>query len=235
MKLLVTLFTALLLASPWTFAQSARDKNPTLSLEVIYAFNPENPPPQFFYRNLEGEYSPLSVSFMARGNPNPVPRNSPLVLYREVNQDGQTIKSPALQIPLPINDDQAMLFFYLDQNSKVQFKLIEDAPNRHTGGSLRVVNLTQQEIACLIGKEQVRLGPFKDEVKNVMSGKQRFSFAFALLEPEPYKSPVKVLPMRSTDQRLLIIFSYQLRSVKGEGGRTSKVLVPDATRMYDKV
>ncbi|WP_309398029.1 hypothetical protein [Cerasicoccus maritimus] len=172
---------------------------------------------------------------MSRGTPNAIPRQSPLTLYRKVQQDGELVQQAALQINIPTDQDRATLFFYLDQNSKVQYRLLDDPAGYHSGGSLRILNLTNQDIACLVGQDQVRLGAYKDEVKDVMNGKKRFTFAFALLEPEPYKSPVKMFPMRSNRQRMLIVFSYQQRSVKSEGGKMETILVPDATRMIDSV
>jgi len=230
------LFALLSISIVWfaTLCPAQDEELETFNLEVISLIN--DAPIELYYRTSEGEYERLKITSKKRGVHNPVQRISPLALYRKTMVDGEETMVQAMSIPLPVEDEQAMLFYYLSSEGKAQYHLMEDSPGKHAGGTVRIVNLTNQDIACLVDSKRIAIKPFSESIENVSTNQSRIAFAFALLEPKPYKSPSKILPMRGANKRLLIVFSSHKRQIQAEDSdELVTVIVPDASRMYDRV
>lgn len=230
---ILTCIALSLLALPQLQAQNATAN--AVELEVFHLVSMQKAA-KLYFQNSQGDYAPLKIATSGRGKINLIQRKPTLTLYRSEVVDGEKIMKPALTLNLPAGASRALLFFYLDSDDKVQYRILRDSPEMHQGGQLRVLNLTEQDVVVLIQNEQMKLVPGQEETKDVHNGDKKFSFAFAMLEPKPFKSPVKTLPMRTVNHRLLIVFTYLKKPVYDNAGNiASYTLVPDSTRLYDRL
>lgn len=216
------------------FSSAQQVEQPTFDLEAIYLVN-NRPAPEIYFQDVEGNYIQLKLAGR-RGQVNQVLPKSPLKLYKKgVGEDGKEIFEEALSMRLPVNDGRAILLFYMDEVGKVQYQILEDPDDKHPGGSLRIYNLSNQAITCLVDQDRLDINPNSEKIVDVLNGQKRFNFAFGLLKPTPYRSPIKTLPMRTDQHRLLVVFSYEERLLYDELGEPYKVIVPEANRMYDQL
>jgi len=140
------------------------------------------------------------------------------------------------EMPLPTGLRRAILFFYWDGQQKLRQKLVPDSSEIHPGGNARLINLMEQPVVCLVGEHRVNLAGNAEAIRgNLQDERNRFRFAFAMLEPKPYRSPVTTLLMRFSGQRFTAVFSYQKAEIASIDGTVKSLLVPNVSRLYDVV
>ncbi|WP_269522579.1 hypothetical protein [Coraliomargarita parva] len=216
-------------------AQEAGEELVAIRLEAINLTHETLP--GFYFRGITGEYEPLVVGDRRRGDLNQLAVSSSIVLYlKGVDENGDEIMKPIVSESAPDQLGRYIIFFFRDASGGFKTRIVSNSAIEHPGGSVRIINLTQLDIVCLLDQERVALSPGVDLVRSIGStGKDRFRFAFGLIEPKFYKSPVKTLPLRSKEQRVLTLFSYAKREMKTGETTTETVLYPDAVYLYDSV
>lgn len=211
----------------------SRPQEAFISLEVIDVTYRESFPDLYF---LNGDgYEKLKIAKDARGRSNQVRYTPQLQLYREAQQEGATIHEPVLTIELPPDLEQAIMFFYITADGALGHSVVNDIPDGHRGGQVRLINLTSQDVACMVNQQRILLSAGGEATEDVYSEARNFHFAFGLLKPVPHRSPFKRLPLRLPNHRVLIVISYRDEESSGDGENNQPELVPFATQMYDRV
>ena len=208
-----------------------------ISVDAIQLIQVNMPP--LHYRDSDGAYQLFKVSFRSRGERNKLPKGNQITLYREaLDEDNKTIMVPIFEIPVRGVEDGAILFFFANQEGKVQFRLIDDSlDNPHTALSARIVNLTDSVVVCKVGDSVVQLGPNEDKYAEVKTSEdKRFRFGFAMQEVDGYQkyAPVKTLKFPTETTRFLSAITYTAFSKVAADGAEGHVLAPTSLRLYDQ-
>lgn len=193
--------------------------------------------PQLYYRNaVQGEYLPFNIGRNRIGSSNLLPPGTrSLVLYREQQTEAGTAMSPTINIPLP-GEALLYLIFNYDANGNVIYQVLEDSAEIHPGGSLRLVNTTQNDVVFLLNGSAHPLKADADINLPIEAQEGAFTFSYAMERAGDLKRmiPTKMLRLIGPDSRLMMILTYR-KYDREEGGRNTVVWKPHLTRVYSTV
>lgn len=204
-----------------------------MEVEVINLTGSAIPP--LFVHTPDEDFAPLVVHSGRRGDANLTRHNGTLTFFRERKlPEGGTQMETAIELSAQGIKRKGLLIFYRDSQDRINQRLLPDSSDHHTSGAARLLNLMEQDVLCLVGDHRVRLAGGEDSVRSDLKDERnRFRFAFAMLEPKPYRSPLSTLRLRFPEQRFTAIFTYQWKENMIAGGGSERRFVPDVLRFYD--
>ncbi|MFH1499427.1 MAG: hypothetical protein ABII82_16580 [Verrucomicrobiota bacterium] len=195
----------------------------------------DSPVPPLFYAKADGTHAPFQVGATQRGPANPVPATDTLRLFRQTQDtEGRPLMTPALEVALPAGTAPALLAFFHDPSGRVTYRLLDDAPAGHAPGTIRLVNLSADEILCKLDDQVVAVPPQDIAGTRVaVADASGFIFTYGARQPDGsiFKSPAKKLRLPRDDMRLLILFATH-RELRDDA---RQVLIVRDARLYDRV
>jgi hypothetical protein len=228
--------TFTLLVVFFTFVFSAHGQTPRAAARPLRSISAlsltQSAVPPLFFSSAPGKYAPFEVGHMQRGSVNQLPAETTLRLFREESKDaqGKPVMVPAIELPLPGGENPLLLAFFHETSGQVAWRLLQDDPERHTAGMVRIINLSAGEVYCKVDDSVLAIAP-KDETSPPIAVKNTRGFTMTygmrLADGTVYQSPVKKLQLPRDDMRLLVIFA-------SHNDGDSDLVLRDA-RIYDRV
>ena len=174
--------------------------------EVAALYLTSHQPPALFFVDALGKEQPFALAMQGRGAVNRVPASGPLRLFTQAKDPatGQPVLKPALETPLPAGNAPALLAFYHGPDGAVAWRLIEDDPSRHLAGTVRLLNLSGQEVACKLDGQIFQLQPSDSRVQPV-ADPSAFIYVYGAREADGgiFQFPPNRLRVPRPDRRLL--------------------------------
>ncbi len=206
-----------------------------IPVRKIHALTLTDQNPELYYRDSNGEYQRFHIGNIQRGPEYLVPALKTLRLYIPgVDQAGNSLMKPVLEIPIPKSEGMLLLVFYYDESGQTRYELIQDNIIRYPAGTVRFVNLSPETIYCILGEEQIKVPPGEATDKGILiDNPQSFTFTYGSvqLDGSLYKAPLKKLRLPHSDMRLMILFSSRYEP----NGDQAPILKIRDVRIYDRV
>lgn len=203
-------------------------------------------PPEFFYKDMEGEFKRFRIGFQRTGGVNKVPPSSPMVLFKKIDppeaapgtEPEQPTYNPVLNLELLSGEEPLLLVFYQDKNRHMQYRFLEAGAEAFGALEVQLVNLSDTlPVIAMLGDKRFDLKP-KTEVRTAtkVSQDERFSFQFGSLQPtgDMYVSPETRLRIPFENMRLRIFFAPVERTVQTKDGPITEMVLRDA-RVFERL
>lgn len=223
-----------LLAPASAQAQSSRTPPPIREIGALSLVS-ETPPPLFFQRT-DGTYAPFRIGGDQGKAVNEVPILAPsLRLYRQSRDAaGNTIATPAMELPLPAGQTPLILVFHYDSSGRVTYRLLDELPS-HEAHTVRLTNLSTSEVVCKLDDSVFTLSPGSSLVRKV-SDPGRFLFAYGVqgAQGDIYKSTTRRRRFPIDDMRLHVVFSNVHKNV-AEDGNTHRLLLVRDVNVFERI
>lgn len=201
---------ALFVALLPTFAQEGPKKPiPKFDISTCVIGDAEIPP--LFFLDEKKHFQPLPVASNSRGTPIQIPLIAPVNLY--TGTDGARNASDMdvlFPVPAKSTGERWLLVFFQDAGGKLQHIFLDDSVKAHPAGKVRVVNLTAAQVEVSVGGARQSLQQGGDILAEPTPQKDgRFPFRYFIRQQgtPDFLSPIKLLSFRSSDERLLVLFS----------------------------
>jgi hypothetical protein len=232
MKNLLTILSLLLCSIGFLHGQRADED--VINVEVIELSGQKFP--EFYYDSPSGEHAPLPVGKSSRGRIFEWQRKSTFPIFKKITspEDVESIVKVA-EIAIPPGEGDLLILFYINAAGKLQNKVVARDAKKHVGSSARMINLTDQEIAFVLGEDTYRISENQEKIINLkVAANERFRFVFKLLDPnsEHTRSPIKTLRLLNPQMRFMSVFSYKIVT-SDDNEDVSRTLEPYAFRIYD--
>lgn len=189
------------------------------------------------------QYKPISIGLGSRGETVDIPVQPPLHLYKLQNGETGPTYVPIINLTKREKDDRILVVFFRKESGEQGIHYIDDSAAAHPAQTVRVLNLSNTNMAVTVGAAPVLVRPDTLESlgKPLFTEGTRFHFTFGVNLPDQgtWQSPMRNLRFRNPEQRLLIIYTMlpSFEEITSPDGRTrsQRVLRPEAYRMYDRV
>jgi hypothetical protein len=206
-----------------------------------------NPVPVLYWMDIEfdvlgnpvPQYRILPLGEGSRGSSVaiPIPRTQPVQLFGQKNSEmGTPVWEPRITLPERKEGDQLLMVFYQTEEGRKRIYYMEESPESHPAQTVRVVNLSEQNLVVSIGKPEL-IPPGKETLlgKPDMDANNRFLFSYGATFPTgPWQSPRKALRFRHPHHRLLILYTLMpFYKDTGDGKTSVLTYQPTAYRMFD--
>jgi len=218
---------------PLVLAAQMEEKPPTVRIAAVSLL--DTPPPELFFRDYDEQLKPFIVARGSRSQYNEVPQGKSLQLYRkETNETGQTVAVPSLSLDLDNTERPTLFLLHLDYTGKVRIRGIPADEQAHPSGSISLLNLCGKPIAVMLGQEQIMLAEGENRTVEIPEATTlSFTWAFNREDMKPYHSATLRLRLYQADQRLMIPFAGNVKTMEVGSGRKKKIVFPNAYRLYD--
>jgi hypothetical protein len=211
--------------------------SPVFAVEVVQPIDikamllGDDVPQLYYFEN--GEYLPFLVGRNAPGGSNLLAAGSKeLSLYREQQADEGKVMVKTSSLPLPEAHALYLIMNY-DEQGGTSVKIIENSLSLHPPGYLRFVNTTSDNVVFLLNGEVHPIIAGADQNFSVTSSDGLLTFSYAMKSEGGFKRiiPNKMLRLRGTDSRIMMILTYRRYTNEGEAVQWK----PHLTRVYSTV
>lgn len=226
----------ILLVSPLAKAQN---EPPLKQLVEIIMLESRSLNAELYFREYNGNYTPVKIAQGTRGVKNLQVLDDQFILNRKThNEAGDVIYVPTMTIDIP-EEERVTILFYGDKSGAIKSYVIDDSIEQHPGGTARVINLTSDQVACIVGNESTRLSPLQSFVsKNLFQDSNRFEFGFSVNSADRGRkeSDLQRYKLRTNDSRFLALIAYsEFQSAGPNPGEVDIKRIPVTFRLYDRV
>jgi hypothetical protein len=197
----------------------------------------DTPMPALFFLDAKGKPVPFNVGALQRGEPNLVPIiNNTLHLFtKSQGPKGEPLMTTVVETPLPEGTTPSLLAFFHDASGRVVSRLLTDDPTDQPAGSVRLVNLSADEILSKIDDTVLSLAPDKGSTLTI-ANTSGFLYTYGARQPDGsiFKSPTKRLRLPKADMRLLILYATRTE-IRNINNHIEKVLIVRDACLVDQV
>lgn len=208
---------------------------PTRKLSVCYLFAQELP--DFYFRDAEGNPSPLRIERERFTSWNIVPVGTEFTLYRKGrDEEGNDIYQPATTWTLPPGDLPVRRLYYLRADRTLGSFDLTDPPGQHQPLGIRAINLTDEAVILTLEDRTETLPPYQEMMFSAPAETNvRFKFQYGARDSSGRVrvSPVSNLRFRSERQRMTLIFGLKPEYETRRESREFLGFSVSAMRIYD--
>jgi len=241
LKFITAVLLLIGLSSPCIHAQTETEEPEILPRNIEALIISDKRPPDFYYQNLEEEFTPFRIGFQRAGGINPVPATRTLKLFKQLTSESEELPAtyePVVELDLPPGTDPLLLVFYLNKERKTQYRFLDAGPEAFGAMEVQLINLSDSlKVIALLDEKRFDLEP-KKEVRTAVNVTQnkRFSFRYGSVQPSGnlYESPETRLRIPFENMRLRIFFAPVQRIVQTENGPQAEMVLRDA-RVFERV